>query len=131
MAEESIFGSFEALQIIGVIISGFLLTKAIRDYKKSKLGKGSFVFWVVIWGFALFSFVVPRIPQAIFGLLERGDVFVIALILATIVLFVLVYIMFGQIFSVNRQLKLLVQKLALDERFKVEQKDDKEKSNEE
>jgi len=129
MAEEvSILGSIEALQVIGLIISGFLLTKAVIDFKRNKIGKWGFIFWCILWSTAFITFAIPKLTQTVFSALETGDVFIIGLVLANIVLFVLVYILFVQLFSVNKQLKLLVQKLALSEKLNIGNKDEQENS---
>jgi len=119
-------GSFEILQIIGVIISISVISKIIFDYKKDNLGKGSLIFWISIWVSALFVFIFPKSAETVFTVLEKGDAFTIALILSNIVLFVLVYILFNRIFSMNKKIISLIQKLALVEKIES----DEEKLNE-
>jgi len=70
VTEINFFGSFEGLQAVGLLISGFLLTKTIIDYKRRKIGKRGFVLWVVIWAFAVVAFIIPGVPQALFQLLD-------------------------------------------------------------
>jgi hypothetical protein len=118
MAETLIFSdSFQVLQIIGLIISLFLIGKSIYDYKKEKIGKGIFLFWLIIWGSAFVAFIIPKAPQFLFSLLEVGDVFIIALIITNVILFVLVYVLFTNLYSMNKRIKSLVQKLALKEKI--------------
>ena len=118
MADPSIFSdSFQVLQIIGLIIALFLIGKTISDYKKEKIGKGIFLVWIIIWGAALVAFIIPKAPQFIFSLLETGDVFIIALIITNVILFVLVYVLFTSQYSLNKKIKSLVQKLALKEKI--------------
>jgi len=119
---ESLFeGSFGILQVIGLIISIFLISKTIIDFRKEKLGKGIFIFWIMVWVAALVTFSIPKAIQSVFSLLETGNVFVIALIITNIVLFVLVYILFTKQYSLNKKIKSLVQKLALKEKITTDE----------
>ncbi|QUC64516.1 DUF2304 domain-containing protein [Nitrosopumilus sp. K4] len=125
MAETSIFNdSFQVLQIIGLLISLFLIGKAITDYKRERIGKGAFLFWITIWGVALLAFIIPKAPQALLSLLEVGDVFIIALIITNVILFILVYVLFTNVYSLNNKIKSLVQKLALKEKISGEDNED-------
>lgn len=115
---ESLFGeSFEILQVIGLIISIFLISKTIIDFRKEKLGKGIFIFWIIIWVAALVAFSIPKVATSVFSLLETGNVFVITLIITNVILFVLVYILFTKQYSLDKKIKSLVQKLALKEKI--------------
>jgi len=122
VTEINFFGSFEGLQAVGLLISGFLLTKTIIDYKRDKIGKRGFVLWVVIWAFAVLAFIIPGVPQALFQLLGLGDAIIIALILAVTVLFILVFAIYGQMFRLNTQFKLVIQKLSIAEKLEADEK---------
>jgi len=116
--------SFQILQVIGLLISGFLLAKTILDYRKGKIAKDGFIVWSIIWGAALISFTIPNVPESIFRLLAPGNILIIALILANVFLFILVYVLFGQVFALNKRFKLFLQRLALDEKSDMEHKGD-------
>ena len=122
VTEINFFGSFEGLQAVGLLISGFLLTKTIIDYKRNKIGKRGFVLWTVIWAFAVIAFIIPGITQALFQLLDVGDAIIIALVLAVTVLFILVYAIYSQMFRLNTQFKLVIQRLSIAEKLESDEK---------
>jgi len=122
VTEINFFGSFEGLQAVGLLISGFLFAKTIIDYKRNKIGKRGFVLWVVIWGFAVLAFIIPGVPQALFQLLGLGDAIMIALILAVTVLFILVFAIYSQMFRLNKQFKLVIQSLSITEKLESDEK---------
>ena len=123
------FETFHVLQAIGLVISAFFLAKAVNDYRKRKIGKGSFIAWVIIWSAAFVSFSIPTVPKSLFSLLAPGDTLIIALILSNVFLFFLAYLLFGQVFSLNKRFKLFLQRLALDEKSDIENKDVNDSEN--
>ncbi len=122
VTEINFFGSFEGLQAVGLLISGFLLTKTIIDYKRGKIGKRGFVLWTVIWAFAVIAFIIPGVTQALFQLLDVGDAIIIALVLAVTVLFIIVYAIYSQMFRLNTQFKLVIQRLSIAEKLESDEK---------
>jgi len=130
VTEINFFGSFDGLQAVGLLISGFLLTKTIIDYKRGKIGKRGFVLWAVIWAFAVIAFIIPGVTQVLFQLLDVGDAVMIALVLAVTVLFILVYAIYTQMFMLNTQFKLVIQRLSIAEKLESDEKlnSDEEKS---
>ena len=128
--EINFFESFQGLQIVGLLIAGFLFTKTIVDYKRGKIGKKGGVLWSVIWGIAIVAFIVPGIPQALFQFLDVGNAIIIALILAVTILFILVYAIYTQMFRLNAQFKLVIQRLSIAEKLESDEKldSDEEKS---
>ena len=115
MASEVILEPFQILQIIGSLISIFLISRAVIDYRKNRIGKNGFLLWVLIWSSALVAFLVPSSAKSVFQLLTSGNTLIVALILATVFLFILVYSLFQQLSSLNTRFKSLIQKLAIDE----------------
>ena len=128
--EINFFESFQGLQIVGLLIAGFLFTKTIVDYKRGKIGKKGGVLWSVIWGIAIVAFTIPGIPQALFQFLDVGNAIIIALILAVTILFILVYAIYSQMFKLNAQFKLVIQRLSITEKLESDEKlnSDEEKS---
>jgi len=122
VTEINFFGSFDGLQAVGLLISGFLLTKTIIDYKRGKIGKRGFVLWAVIWAFAVIAFIIPGVTQVLFQLLDVGDAVMIALVLAVTVLFILVYAIYSQMFRLNTQFKLVIQRLSIAEKLESDEK---------
>lgn len=115
MVEQEIFESIKELQILGIIISGFLIAKTIIDFKRSKISKTSFYMWITIWSISFITFIIPGATQSIFAALSAQNTVLIALTFAVVFLFIMIYLLSQQIFSLNLQLKKLIQKLALEE----------------
>jgi len=115
MASEVILEPFQILQIIGSLISIFLISRAVIDYRKNRIGKNGFLLWVLIWSLALVAFLVPSSTKSIFQSLTTGNTLIVALILANVFLFILAYSLFQQLSSLNTRFKLFIQKLAIDE----------------
>jgi len=124
MVEEltSFFESFQGLQIVGLLIAGFLFTKTIADYKRGKIGKKGGVLWSVLWGIAIVAFIIPGITQVLFQFLDVGNAIIIALILAVTILFIVVYAIYSQMFKLNTQFKLVIQKLSIAEKLESDEK---------
>lgn len=116
MVEQEIFESIKELQILGIGISGFLLIKTIIDFKRSKISKASFYIWLTVWSVALITFFIPRLTQSVFLALSAENAVLIGLAFAVVVLFIMVYVLNQQIFASNKQLKKLIQRLAMDEK---------------
>ena len=116
MVEQEVFESIKELQIIGIVISGFLLIKTIIDFKRSKISKASFYIWLTVWSVALITFFIPRLTQSVFLALSAENAVLIGLAFAVVVLFIMVYVLNQQIFASNKQLKKLIQRLAMDEK---------------
>jgi len=116
VVEQEIFESIKELQILGIGISGFLLIKTIIDFKRSKISKASFYIWLTVWSVALITFFIPRLTQSVFLALSAENAVLIGLAFAVVVLFIMVYVLNQQIFASNKQLKKLIQRLAMDEK---------------
>ncbi len=98
---------------------------------RGKIGKRGFVLWAVIWAFAVIAFIIPGVTQVLFQLLDVGDAIIIALVLAVTVLFILVYAIYSQMFRLNTQFKLVIQRLSIAEKLESDEKLNSDEENSE
>ena len=118
MIESTSIDSFTGVQIIGIIITGFLLVKTVLDHKQNKLGKGGFILWLIIWGSAFLVFLIPGLAHLILNLIAVQNVVLISLVFSNMLLFVLIFILYEKVQKSDKKFKLFVQKLALENELK-------------
>ena len=114
----------KGIQIIGIIVGVYLIFQTYSNYKKGnlRLRKASvhFVMWVAM--IALFS--NPSFAQYILPIFTTQDMIMTVQVTSILVLFIMITNIQQQLSENKRVLSHLVQNLALDDYYKMNEKED-------
>jgi len=103
----------EILQIVIIIFALFAISRAVLRFKDNNLSKNELMFWVLIW---LAVIIIPFIPgittkvSAIFGIGRGIDLIVY---ISIVVLFYLLFRIYVKTEALEKEITLVVRKLAL------------------
>ena len=100
-------------QIILSAIVLFILIKTFKSYRKKQMSSSFSIVWCLFWCAVLFVIYYPGFLSSIASMLGIGRGVDLAIYVSVICLFYLVYKLFIKIQSLERQITLLVRKLAV------------------
>lgn len=99
-------------QIILSIIVVFILIKTFISYRRKQMSSSFSVVWCLFWCVVLFVIYYPGFLSGIASLLSIGRGVDLAIYVSVICLFYLIYKLFIKIQKIERQITLLVRKIA-------------------
>jgi len=100
-------------QVILSVIILFILLKTWNSYKLKQLSTSFFILWILLWFIGLFVIFYPGFLSKIANLLKIGRGVDLAIYVSVICLFYLIYKLFIKIQKIERQITLLVRKIAV------------------
>jgi hypothetical protein len=104
----------EIFQILIIIFSVFALTRVYLQKKQKNFSFNEFIFWTLIWGFAiLVSFSKPVLEpiSSILGFSRGVDVLIYG---GIFLLFYMVYRIYAKIDIQQQEITALVKRIAID-----------------
>lgn len=104
-----------ASQFILSVIILYIVYRTVLTAQKKNLARGFLFLWLIFWLVALFFVLSPNILSGLAALLGIGRGVDLAVYLAIIALFYLVFKLYTSLSELNRKLTHIIRKIALDE----------------
>ncbi len=108
----------ELIQIIGLIISIFAISRVILQVRKNTMTIESALFWIFIWLAVILSVVFPNTLGHLAKITGVGRGVDVIIYLSIIVLFYMVYRNYIKMENMEREITKLVREIAIIEREK-------------
>lgn len=103
------------IQILIVIFVLFALVRTAKQFRAGRLRKRELAFWVLFWIVLGVAAVLPETTQMAARLVGVGRGVDLAIYVALIALFYLVFRLYMKIEDTEREITKLVRKIALDQ----------------
>jgi small membrane protein len=100
-------------EIIITLFVLFALTRSIIRYKKNEIDFGTFIFWLVLWVVVLLVVYVPRFLGGLAHLTGIGRGIDLAVYLAIIILFYLLFKAYVKMEKLKQEITLVVRNSAI------------------
>jgi hypothetical protein len=104
----------EIIQVIIIMFALFALSRAVLRFKDNKLTKNEFIFWVILWIVVIIISVIPSITSPISNVFGIGRGIDLIIYISVIVLFYLIFHLYVKIDSMEKEITMVVRKLALN-----------------
>lgn len=108
----------ELIQIIGLIISIFAISRVILQIRKNTMTIESALFWIFIWLAVILLVVFPSTLGHLANITGVGRGVDVIIYLSIIVLFYMVYRNYIKMENMEREITKLVREIAIIEREK-------------
>ena len=101
------------IQILISVLAAVAILGVTRNFKKGALSKGGLVLWILVWGAAVVLVWNPAVTNRVAGILGVGRGADAVFYLSIVVLFYMIFRLYGKLENLEHQLSELVKKIAL------------------
>ena len=108
----------ELIQIIGIIISIFAISRVLLQVRRNTMTIESALFWIFIWLAVILAVVFPSTLSHLANLTGVGRGVDVIIYLSIIALFYMVYRSYVKMENMEREITKLVREIAIMEREK-------------
>ncbi|ADG12929.1 Protein of unknown function DUF2304 [Methanocaldococcus infernus ME] len=113
----------ELIQIVGLIIILFALTRVIKQIKKKSMELEEGIFWLFVWLLALLIVIFPNFMSYLATVLGVGRGVDVIIYLSIILLFYLVYRIYARLEKLEREITKIVREIAIRDRYEPKKRD--------
>ena len=110
----------QIIQVIIIIFALFALSRVFLRFKDNKLTKNEFMFWVFVWLAVIIIAIIPSITTALSQQLGIGRGMDLIVYISIIVLFYLIFRVYVKTEHIEKEITMVVRKVALNSRRKNE-----------
>lgn len=103
----------KGIQVIGILVTVYLIFQSLRQYKKGNYGLKRTSFWLALWVLIGGLFAFPPLVELALPIFAMQDMMLTTLVVGLIVVFVLVYHAYQQVARIERKMTELAQNLAI------------------
>jgi len=103
----------EVIQVLIVVFALFALSRAFLRFKDNKLTKNEFIFWALIWVFAIVISFIPNTLGAVSKWLGIGRGADLIIYVSIIIIFYLVFRLYVKLESAEKEITSVVRKIAI------------------
>jgi len=118
------------IQVLGILISVYLIAQTLSQYKKGNYRAKRTALWLSLWTLMAILFAFPSLTTLALPVLMMQDAMLTVMIVGLMIAYVLVYQMYQQAARTERKLTELAQNIAIHNYIK-EASDDPEESEDE
>ncbi|WP_456472454.1 DUF2304 family protein [Methanocaldococcus sp.] len=112
----------EPIQILGLIIILFAMSRIIIQLKKKNIKLDEGIFWLFVWTLALFIVIYPTFTSYLASILGVGRGIDVIIYISIIVLFYLVYRLYAKLDKLERDITKIVREIAIRDRYEPRKK---------
>lgn len=120
----------KGIQVLGILVSAYLIAQTILQYRKGNNGVKRTAFWLSLWSVMAILFAFPSLTVLILPILTMKDAMLSVVVVGLTVAYVLVYQMYQQTARTERRLTELAQNMAIHDYIKEEPNNPEENDDE-
>lgn len=105
------------LQILIIVFAVFALSRTIKRLKQGNLNTKEFYFWSFLWIVIIVVALIPQVTDVLSGMLGIGRGFDLAIYVAIILLFYLVFRLMVKIDKLEHEITKIVRTVAINNRI--------------
>lgn len=120
----------KGIQVLGILVSAYLIAQTIMQYRKGNNGVKRTVFWLSLWSMMAILFAFPSLTILALPLLAMKDAMLSVVVVGLTVAYVLVYQMYQQTVRTERRLTALAQNIAIHDYIKEKPNNPEENDDE-
>jgi hypothetical protein len=114
------------IQVLIIVFALFALSRAILRFRDNRLTVKELILWGAIWLLIIVSSIIPRLTNIISAFFGMGRGLDLAVYVSVILLFYLMFRLYVKTESLEKEVTLLVRKLAIDNKDSSNSKNNKE-----